>query len=891
MLIQLRPYQQDIVNQAINSDKTTLIQIPTGGGKTVIAREIIIDLINHYNKQVLFVAPKIVLMEQTMEVFKGLKPHIVHGTSKYNLNHHLLVSTIQTASRRDNLNPDVIIIDEIHYGFEGVMIEKLIKDKPNTRIIGLSATPYDKNGRLLSGFDLILDKYDIKYMINQKYLVPLKAYALTKPNLDNVKIVAGDYDLKELGQIVCDKNTIMEIVQTTKKHIEISKKTIVFAVDIEHAELLTKAYSSSGFNVRTLHSKMSKDDVQKEIHSFREGYNNVKILVSVLMLTTGFDVPDTDCAVIARPTRSQNLYKQMVGRILRTSENKKFAVLLDCGNVIENLGMPLEPIKIIDGNEIVNKLKCNMCESENLKLVKKAENLYWKCKDCGFLKEIEQGSYKCKNCHQLHSTQSDFSLENDKLYLNCDCGYKTVISEYQGEEELVLVEDIIHDDITLTFVKAREYARNLKLQNEEDWINHYKECYPYYSSATEPKKMYENEWTNWKDWLGIDLDNNTNENNKRDEIENLIKTSIDNVTKTIEEHINKSKYRNDELLKLRQNTISQLIDLKIKYLSRKKKKDITSNILNLFQVDLIKCSNEFKKTLEELLINTKEEIPLKKKKTNTKVTDYLPFEEAREFSRSLKLKTSIDWKKYCKGGFSNLPSIPENIPTKPEQTYARLGWINYKDWLGKGYRSFNEAKEFVKNLHIENVKEWNKYCKGELKGYEPKPDDIPRDPDLRYRKYWINWEDWLTGTTDKIFGEWRDFNKARQYVRSLNIQNTLDWKKYCKGELKGYEPRPSDIPAGPDYAYKNKGWIDYGDWLGTFRKKGQNAKKNNFLPFEEAREFARSLKLKTPQDWRDYTIGLFPDLPEFPDNIPTDPKTFYYKKGWWGMYDWLGIDK
>ena len=441
MLIKLRPYQQDIVKKVVDSDKSTLIQIPTGGGKTIIAREIIIKLINDYKQQILFVAPKIVLMEQTMEVFKGLRPHIVHGTNKYDFSHHLLVSTIQTASRRNNLNPDVIIIDEIHYGFDGIMIEKLMKDKPNTRVIGLSATPYDKNGKLLNGFDLILNEYDMRYMINHNYLVPLKSYVLAKPNLDNVKIVAGDYDIKELGQVVCNKNTIMEIIETTKDFITTSKKTIVFAVDIEHAELLAKAYRSIGFNVKTLHSKLPKDEIKKEINSFREGYNNTKILVSVLMLTTGFDVPDTDCAVIARPTKSQNLYKQMVGRILRIAENKKNAILLDCGNVIENLGMPLEPIKIIDGNEIVNKLKCNVCNSENLKLIKYNDIFHWKCLDCGSLKEIEQGSYECSNCHQMHDLKSDFIFENNKLILNCDCGFQTIISEYDGKEELILVED------------------------------------------------------------------------------------------------------------------------------------------------------------------------------------------------------------------------------------------------------------------------------------------------------------------------------------------------------------------------------------------------------------------------------------------------------------------
>src|SRR5574344_911127 len=183
--------------------------------------------------------------------------------------------------------------------------------------------------------------------------------------------------------------------------------------------------------------------------------------------------------------------------------------------------MPLEPVKIIDGNEIVNKLRCNICESENLKLVKKDNNLYWECKDCGFLKEIEQGSYEYDSCHQLHSIESDFSLENDKLYLNCDCGHKTIISEYQGQEELILVEDIEQDDKSLTFEEAREYARNLELKSEEDWINHYKNCYPYYSSATEPKKIYENEWTNWSDWLGINLQSNNDEKDIREKIENV----------------------------------------------------------------------------------------------------------------------------------------------------------------------------------------------------------------------------------------------------------------------------------------------------------------------------------------------------------------------------------
>lgn len=165
MSFKLRPYQQDIITQAIGSTKSTLIQVPTGGGKTLIAKEIALELVNK-GLQVLFVAPKIILMDQTAKVFKDLNPHIVHGINEYNQNHHVLISTIQTASRRD-INPDVIFVDEIHYGFDGKMLQKLIKDKLGTRIIGLSATPFDKNGKQLEGFDLVLDQYDLKYMVEK----------------------------------------------------------------------------------------------------------------------------------------------------------------------------------------------------------------------------------------------------------------------------------------------------------------------------------------------------------------------------------------------------------------------------------------------------------------------------------------------------------------------------------------------------------------------------------------------------------------------------------------------------------------------------------------------------------------------------------------------------
>ncbi len=445
-----RDYQKDIISQAVNSKESTLIQIPTGGGKTFIAYEIATDLIAKFDQQVLFVAPRENLVHQTAEEFKFARPHIVHSSNKkdkdiktYDSNTYpLLISTLQTAYRRENINPDVIIIDETHFGFDGKMINKLIESNKHSRIIGLSATPYDKYGRQLQGFDLVLDKYDMRYMIENKYLVPLKSYKRQKiKGLEKIKITQGDYDIGELEQVVCNNHTIMEIAETTKDKIAESEKTIVFAVTIKHADLLAEAYKNAGFTARSLHSKSQESDAETIDH-FKKG--NIKVLVSVSKLTTGFDVPSADCAVIARPTKSQNLYKQMVGRILRLSPetHKIHAVLLDCGNVIDTLGDPLAPIKLIQPKESDNKLKCNVCQSENLKLKKIDNKSFWECQNCGHLKKIKEGTYKCNYCNKYSNRNSKFIFTETKILLDCDfCNTKTIISEFLGDEALVHVED------------------------------------------------------------------------------------------------------------------------------------------------------------------------------------------------------------------------------------------------------------------------------------------------------------------------------------------------------------------------------------------------------------------------------------------------------------------
>jgi len=515
MSFKLRPYQKDVIERVLATNENTLIQIPTGGGKTVISKEIIRALINK-SKQVVFVVPKIVLMNQTIEVFKELRPHVVHGNNDYNRNNHLLISTIQTASKR-NINPDVIFIDEIHFGYEGKMIKSLLENKPNTRVIGLSATPYDKNGNLLQGFDVVIDKYDLKYMVQNGYLVNIESYKLVHIyNLHKLKITAGDYNSKELSGLVSSNQTILEVVNSTLEYINHYNKAIVFAVDINHAELLTKAYLHKGVKARVLHSKMKQEHIDKEINFFKIG--QTKVLVSVLMLTTGFDVPDTDVVVMARPTKSQNLYKQMIGRVLRLAENKSHAVLLDCGNVIDTLGLPLEPIKEKESNNTRDSNKCKNCGSINLKLTKINNKACWICKDCGFCKDINEGTYECMLCKRKYTHNANFKIENNKLYLVCEkCPYPSLISEFTGKEAFIMVDGLeakIFDknkiEEFLSFEDARTFVRKLKLTSIEQWTKYKKGELKNLQSKPanipdKPQLVYkEKGWVSFSDWLGLD---------------------------------------------------------------------------------------------------------------------------------------------------------------------------------------------------------------------------------------------------------------------------------------------------------------------------------------------------------------------------------------------------
>lgn len=187
--------------------------------------------------------------------------------------------------------------------------------------------------------------------------------------------------------------------------------------------------------------------------------------------------------------------------------------------------------------------------------------------------------------------------------------------------------------------------------------------------------------------------------------------------------------------------------------------------------------------------------------------EFLSFEDARNFAHVLGLSGKEEWAKWAQ-----TDQRPSNIPASPDQVYAKKGWDGWGDFLGTGYtahknrtyRSFHEARLFVRALGLKNKEDWARWVKS-----KERPEDIPKSPNHIYETEWQGWGDWLG--TDRIANqnkEFLSFEEARDFVRSLKFQNQGQWRAWGKTTDK-----PGNIPTNPSAAYEDK-WIGWGDWLG-----------------------------------------------------------------------------
>lgn len=123
----------------------------------------------------------------------------------------------------------------------------------------------------------------------------------------------------------------------------------------------------------------------------------------------------------------------------------------------------------------------------------------------------------------------------------------------------------------------------------------------------------------------------------------------------------------------------------------------------------------------------------------------------------------------------------------------------------------------------------------------------------------------------------------------MNLKSYEEWLLYINNEMIKLPLKPINIPNSPFFVYKNKGWTNWNDWLGlkTFNQKIENG----YYSFKDARSYVQNLNLKSIDEWKYYCEGLMTELGDIPPFIPKNPKEVYKNKGWWGLYDWLGLSK
>jgi hypothetical protein len=280
---------------------------------------------------------------------------------------------------------------------------------------------------------------------------------------------------------------------------------------------------------------------------------------------------------------------------------------------------------------------------------------------------------------------------------------------------------------------------------------------------------------------------------------------------------------------------------------------------------------------------------------NYEKVPFLSFEEAREVVRNKNFKNTSEWKKWCNWNPNDFGLKPPEIPASPHIYFKESGWFGYNDWLGtenpklnKKYRSFKKSREFARELGLTSSEFWLKYCKGEMTHLPPKPEDIPTNVARKYRDIgWNGMNDFLNAKEHRRVRRLtnaRDFNEARAFVQGLGIKNLKEWLKYVKGELPTQKAKPKDIPNSPELVYKGHGWKGYGDWFGTFTIAPF---KRKYRSFESSREFARELGLTSSEKWISYCKGDMPNLPEKPEDIPTNVARKFADEGWQGYKDFL----
>ena len=349
MKIKLYDYQEDMkgrIEGELRLHRSVMAQMPTGTGKTYLLTAVIDSFVsNNPMEKVWIVAHRRELVSQIDETVR--KSHSYFASNTSSLLSSVKAMSIQWLMRHyDEIEeePGMIVIDEAHHALAKTYKE-MWERFPNAKFLGLTATPCRLNGKGFTDlFDVLVQSWSVPEFISKGRLatydfVSIKSDGVTQRLIDSLQKrgADGDYQNKEMDMLLNKKPSIERLYQSLEEFGK-DRKGIVYAINISHAQKITKLYQEHGVKAIAIDSKTPAVERQQDIEAFKKG--DIQVLVNVDIFSEGFDCPDVEFVQLARPTLSLAKYLQMVGRGLRVAKGKKNCVIIDNVGLYRVFGLP-----------------------------------------------------------------------------------------------------------------------------------------------------------------------------------------------------------------------------------------------------------------------------------------------------------------------------------------------------------------------------------------------------------------------------------------------------------------------------------------------------------------------------------------------------------------------
>lgn len=357
MSVTLRDYQEQAAAQfheklVLNDYQRGVLVLPTGGGKTTTALEIA----RRYGKRTLWLAHRQELIDQPFETLKDVWADADVGIVKAERNEtnakDVVIASIQTVSRNDcaRLNAcgqfGLVIVDECHHAIADSYVSVIERmgcmERGGPKLLGLTATP-DRAG-LKDLFDAgVIFNYPLKQAIDEGYLCqmgPTSQIRVPSLDLSKVKTAKGDFVQSSLGNAMLSEHVADFTAKGIRRQAS-DRRTIVFTVLVQQAVQTAEALKKLGMSAAVVSGETPEQERREILAKFYDG--EIQVVCNASALTEGYDNPRIDCIVVARPTKSSILYRQMIGRGLRLHPDKSNLMVIDLVGASERFDVMSAP--------------------------------------------------------------------------------------------------------------------------------------------------------------------------------------------------------------------------------------------------------------------------------------------------------------------------------------------------------------------------------------------------------------------------------------------------------------------------------------------------------------------------------------------------------------------